>query len=289
MMVQWGLFVCLSAVCISAAAAGKVVTADSLFAPRREVGIVTSSQVDEASGLAASRRHPNVLYTHNDHGGKPDVIVLNATTGKRLATWTIRGVQNEDWEDLAMVPCPDNGWCLLIGDIGDQGTNTIYRIKEPDVIRTETLNVDASLKYSWNEDESESLLTDPQGEMYLVTKVDAGQRPKVYNVPKIGWGSPNPVRLSNGVTLPITSVKNGPLGGDISPDGSEILVKTREAVYYWRKQDGDTYENTMRQTPQSLPYTREPQGEAICWSPSGNGYYTLSEGLDQPLYFYARL
>jgi hypothetical protein len=28
-------------------------------------------------------------------------------------------------------------------------------------------------------------------------------------------------------------------GGDISPDGTEVLVKTRDYIYYWKPADGD--------------------------------------------------
>ncbi len=33
------------------------------------VANVTDSRINEASGLAASRKHPGVLYTFNDSGG----------------------------------------------------------------------------------------------------------------------------------------------------------------------------------------------------------------------------
>jgi hypothetical protein len=28
-------------------------------------------------------------------------------------------------------------------------------------------------------------------------------------------------------------------GGDISPDGTEVLVKTKDHIYYWKLADGD--------------------------------------------------
>ena len=37
-----------------------------------------------------------------------------------------------------------------------------------------------------------------------------------------------------------------------------------------------------------LPYTRERQGESVCWDKYGHGYFTLSEGSHPPLYYYQR-
>ena len=37
------------------------------------------------------------------------------------------------------------------------------------------------------------------------------------------------------------------------------------------------------------PYIQETQGESVCWDPKGDGYYTLSEGLNQPIYYYSKL
>jgi hypothetical protein len=44
----------------------------------------------------------------------------------------------------------------------------------------------------------------------------------------------------------------------------------------------------MRDHPQRLPYRGERQGESVCWEVHGNGYYTLSEGANSPLYYYRR-
>ena len=36
-----------------------------------------------------------------------------------------------------------------------------------------------------------------------------------------------------------------------------------------------------------IPYTMERIGQALCWDAAGKGYYTLGEGDNQPLYYYA--
>ncbi|MFY0575451.1 hypothetical protein ACN28S_14750 [Cystobacter fuscus] len=60
----------------------------------------------EMSGLAASVRHPGVLWAHNDSGNAFQVFAIDET-GKPLATLTLTGVDPEDMdlEDIALGPC----------------------------------------------------------------------------------------------------------------------------------------------------------------------------------------
>jgi len=67
------------------------------------------------------------------------------------------------------------------------------------------------------------------------------------------------------------------VGGDISADGSEILMKTYQKIYYWKRKSGSTVEQALSNKPQEIPYNPEPQGEAICWSWDNKSFYTLSE------------
>ena len=85
----------------------------------------------EASGLAASRRHAAVLYSHNDSGDGPHLYALNATDGSLLAVYRVTregdgpaanrtAVDARDWEDMAVGPCPvrrgvgEGGSCLYV-------------------------------------------------------------------------------------------------------------------------------------------------------------------------------
>ena len=81
-------------------------------------------------------------------------------------------------------------------------------------------------------------------------------------------------------------------GGEISPDGSEILLKSYRNVYYFKRQTGESIAQALSKTPIILPYKIELQGEAICWAPNGNAYYCLSEWKDKlapHIYFYSRI
>jgi hypothetical protein len=73
--------------------------------------------------------------------------------------------------------------------------------------------------------------------------------------------------------LPIPKV----VAADISADGRELLVKNYTHVFYWRKEPNEPIPSVLERDPLSLPYTTEPQGEAITFDRAGGGYFTLSE------------
>ena len=81
------------------------------------LGVVRDPKISEASGCAASRTHPALLYTLNDSGGKNEIYAL-ATNGTLVATYDIKGSHNNDWEDIAIGPCDGSGHapdCIYIG------------------------------------------------------------------------------------------------------------------------------------------------------------------------------
>src|SRR5687768_9930101 len=89
-------------------------------------------EIHEASGLALSRRHNGVLWTHND-SGKPMLYAVGVD-GQMRARVAVTGAQVDDWEAVATGSCPQ-GSCVYIGDIGDnkeaRQSITVYRVPEP--------------------------------------------------------------------------------------------------------------------------------------------------------------
>jgi|SRR4051794_23717866 hypothetical protein len=67
-------------------------------------GIVNLSGLTEASAVAASRRNPEVLWTHNDSGHLGGQVFALDTQGRLLGTYSIPG--NIDNEDIAIGPGP---------------------------------------------------------------------------------------------------------------------------------------------------------------------------------------
>jgi len=89
------------------------------FGNQVDLGLIGYDAISEASGIAASRSNPDVLWTHNDGGDSPRLFAFN-TQGKHLGVYSIAGVSNRDWEDMAIGPGPIDGQqYLYIGEIGD--------------------------------------------------------------------------------------------------------------------------------------------------------------------------
>src|SRR6266566_1484018 len=68
-------------------------------------GTLHSPRVKESSGIAASRAHPGVLWTHNDSGDDAYVYATDLAGADRGVV-RIRGARAVDWEDIALGPCP---------------------------------------------------------------------------------------------------------------------------------------------------------------------------------------
>jgi hypothetical protein len=77
-------------------------------------------------------------------------------------------------------------------------------------------------------------------------------------------------------------------GGDISPSGDEIAIRTYDAAYLWRRSRVASLAEALSTPPCRIPLRSEPQGEALGFAADASGYYSVSEGNLQPISFYAR-
>ena len=90
--------------------------ADLPFAGPAVAGQLEVPPRNEASGLAASRRNPGVLWIHDDGG--PATLFAVTREGKKIGALHLRGVKNEDWEDIAAGEL-DSRAVLLVAATGD--------------------------------------------------------------------------------------------------------------------------------------------------------------------------
>jgi hypothetical protein len=254
-------------------------------------------KLHEISGIAASRQNKNILYLNQDNG-HPNCIYLTSTTGQDLGRLTICGSDNRDWEDIALGPGPiaDHDY-IYVADIGDNhawhGRIRIYRFPEPDlttarfpVQKTITNAETITLQYPNGPRNAETILLDPLTlDLYIVTKEDDSSNIYVAPFPQ---STRHKVVLDPVTTLPFHLVTSGA----ISSNGLEILLRNEAYHWYWKRTAGETIADALRRTPQQItPVTKEPQGEAICFSPNQPGYFTCSEvnRNQQPvIYFYKK-
>ncbi|MDJ0840943.1 MAG: hypothetical protein QNK37_30815 [Acidobacteriota bacterium] len=258
--------------------------------------------INEASGLVASRRHADLLWTHNDSGDGAKVYAIK-TDGTLATTFTLKGVKVLDCEDIAVGPGPDADRPYLY--LGDTGNNlahsgkprphiTVYRFPEPDLPAASKMKIAAEqidhLKMTYPEGarDVETLLVDPlNGDIYLLTKRDEFSR--VYRAAAPAPGNQT-ITLEHMGDMRMSSNT----AGDVSPDGTQILIKDYLYVARFDRNPAEPLWKALVDTEfQAVPsYITEPQGEAIAFDSEGKGFYTLSEarGVSKvTLYYYPTL
>jgi len=262
------------------------------FLPGQQVGTVQSPEIVEPSGLAASQKNRGVLWTHNDSGDSARMFALDAQ-GTDLGTFQLAGIPAIDMEDMAVGPGPVPGESYVyLGDIGDNFGRTsiqVYRFPEPRVQLGQTpvdemLNEfeTITLVYPNRPADAEALMVDPlTSDLYIVAKT---RPPKVYV-------APFPQSTTEQVTMQYVGALSGieVTGGDFSPDGSEFIVRQRFRASLWQRPPGSDIEDVLATDPCPLPPIPGREGEAIAFGRLGRGYYTLNEGLHQPILYYQRV
>lgn len=257
-----------------------------------EIAELDDKDIEEASGLVASRTQPGVFWVHNDSGDDPRFFAVDGA-GQRLGVFNVGGgADAEDWEDMSSGPGPGPGEYLYFGDIGDNAEKrakiTVYRVPEPDAASARGGEVDLDdveildLVYPDTAHNAETLLVDPQtGDLVIVAK----------GVPTRVFVLPGPVAAGGPYMLeevaPIDFAPVIATGGDISPNGEFIAVRTYTVALLWLRPPGTSIAEAFAGAPCPIPLADESQGETLSFAGDGSGYYTVSEGSEEPLYWYA--
>lgn len=244
--------------------------------------VAVPSVLKGASGIAGSKSVPQTLWVEEDSGNPPQLYSLNYDGSIRKKVY-IKGTANRDWEDIAR-----SGDTLYVAETGDNNQvytgYAIYKFAEPaaDADTVYTFKK-ISFKYPDGAHDAEALLVDPSTrDIYVITKRDNPSR--LYKIQFPYSTTTNIAVMAGQLSF------NGVVSAALSPDGKEILVKTYTNLYHY-KTDGKSIEAALQSAPAMLPYTAEPQGEAVTFAQDNSGFFTLSEkglGSTVNLYFYKR-
>lgn len=259
------------------------------------LGTVADEELVETSGIVVSRIDPEVLWVHDDEGDPIRLYALSRA-GETLGTWTLD--VSGDIEDMAATYAEDGTAEIWIGNIGDnaeaKSNITIYRIDEPEVPdgeagEHEVTDYDAiTLTYPDGARNSETLMVDPlTRDLYVVTKDDDGYS-DVYRKPAPHTDGES-AELEHVASL---AFGTGDLagnqmttGGDWSPDGAWIVIRTyANTAYVWRRDRSGTADEAFATDPCPVRIASELQGEAICFDSDGAALLTVSERASQPIY-----
>ncbi|MEH6420278.1 hypothetical protein [Pseudomonas sp. CGJS7] len=264
-------------------------------------GMLLDPQLSEISGLAASRRHPGVLWMHDD-GGNPERLFAVAANGDRLATLRIEGVTKTDWEDIAAFDL-DGRHYLLIADTGDNGglrrSLQLHIVEEPERIENARLKPAWSIAFRWPDGarDCEAVAVDvARKQVLLISK--KRQPPELFSLPLMPAGNAlqTATKLGElaGVPQPDPELrKNNPTrarlqgqitAADIAPDGNTLAVMTYRYLLLYPRQPDQSWAQAVAGTPRVRDLPWLPQAEALGWAADGRSLYATGEFIPAPLY-----
>lgn len=225
-------------------------------------------RITESSGLAASRLHPGIYWTHNDSGDGPYLYAVDSSTGRTVARVTLKGIGTpRDIEAISIGP----GNEIYVGDIGDNFGGRwpyvwIYRLPEPKQLKDQTVKATQYVvKYEGGPRDAESLVVHPKtGRVYIIDKHEDG-----------GHLFEGPAKLStSGTNLfkPIAPIDLWATDAAFSPDGQHLVVRGYFGgiAYDW---NGGKIKKTGR-----LDVPLQRQGEGVTYSVDGKKLLYSSEG-----------
>jgi hypothetical protein len=252
---------------------------------------LADAELQESSGLAASRAHEGVFWTHNDSGDAPRLFAIDRS-GATLATPTLEGVREaKDWEDVCAFRWRDEAW-LLVGDVGDNDAKrkqvTLHLVEEPAELAEGacvTLPVRATLtvRYEDGPHDCEGVAVDPEtGTVLLVSKERKGGAPRVYAVPLTDDVPGEPLVAKKVATLAAPGMTTA---FDIAPDGRLAVVLTYLQAYVWTREEGEAWAAALARAPKALNMPLRRQGESICFdAKDGRTLWLTSEKTPTPLW-----
>ncbi|MBN1833997.1 MAG: hypothetical protein JW896_17985 [Deltaproteobacteria bacterium] len=262
-------------------------------------GTIYEEDIGEASGIALSQFHENVIWVINDSGNSASVYALNPR-GRLLCTLNIENVWNNDWEDLASFEYEGKPY-ILIADVGDNHANRkacfLHFIEEPDIDKTSNL-FSLSVKPSWSitytyEDgprDCEAVAVDMVNEkILLLSKRD--HPPILYELPltrqknavarKCAEIKPLPQRTQDDTEL--SKYSNLPTAMDISSDGLSAVVLTYDCAFYFRKNESSNWATVFSGSWKEIVFPPLRQAESVCFTRDGSSIFITSEQLPAPL------
>ncbi|TLS41839.1 WD40 repeat domain-containing protein [Streptomyces montanus] len=256
----------LAAVALGAPASARAAADDG--SEGSEGFTIKDSRITESSGLAASRAHPGIYWTHNDSDDGAFLYAVDSRTGDTVATITMAGVGSP--RDVEAISVGPNGH-LYVGDIGDNLGGTwpyvwIYELPEPKELKDQTVRATQYVvKYADGARDAEAMMVHPKtGKVYIVSKNEDGGG--LYEQPAtLSAKGTNVFKRIGDIDLWVTD-------GAFSPDGKQLAVRGYfgGTAYDW---NGGKPKKEGR-----LSVPLQGQGESMTYTPDGSTLLYGSEG-----------
>jgi hypothetical protein len=233
---------------------------------------IKDPRITESSGLAASRLHPGVYWTHNDQDNGPYLYAVDGASGETVARVALSGVGTpRDVEAISIGP----GNKIFVGDIGDNLGGTwpyvwIYELPEPKELKDQTVKATQYVvKYADGARDAESMVVHPKtGRVYIIDKNEDGGH--LYEGPaKLSPSGTNVFRPTVPVDLWATDAA-------FSPDGEQLAVRGYLGGIWYAWNGG----KIQRKGRISVPLG---QGESATYTADGEKLLLGMEGANSPV------
>jgi hypothetical protein len=264
------------------------------FGDAVHAGQIENSEIDEASGLAASRRRSDLLWTHNDSGAVPRLYAVGVD-GRDHGAVDLRGASSVDWEDLAAFEI-DGVPYLLIADTGDNDAERksvmLYIVEEPE-LRGDRFEDGAAVSVAWSlevvfEDgpmDCEGVAVDVPGQRILfVSKWTVPLR--LYEIPLHPSGSevrspavatrvaeianiPQPTNADREEDPKFGQFRSQTTALDVTADASELLLVTYANAYRFERAAGEGWLQAVSRPGERLAIPLMAQTEAGAYALDG--------------------
>lgn len=266
---------------------------------RTQCGTMKKNVMPETSGLACSRTTPGYLWAHGDENlGNNRKIVAVSPDGTLAMTVKINSgnIDRDDWEDIATGTYNGKNY-IFLGAFGDNDLEYkdnyyIFYFEEPAITSgTQTVSVN-TIRFGYPDNKAhntETLLYDNVEQVFYIADKVKKAVCTLYRLPfRTDYGSElqtltRVTELGNGEKF------NFLTGGDITPDGQWMAIKSKKYILLWERQDNESLSATVQRDPvQIAAYEEEEQGETIAWLDNTTFYTTSDSKSDTPIYQYTR-
>ncbi len=267
-----GLLVLLLVVVVVASLVQDAQASQGSEAPHEVVSTIADERITESSGLALSRRYPDLAYTVNDSAHEAQVFAVRVSTGEVVGVTTLRGDGLRDVEALAL----DDDGRLWVADTGDNRNarrdTALYVLDEPGRGDHDVTPTRYPLSYEEDESPDVEAVVVRDGTVLLVSK--GLLQGDVYEVAVDDLDESGRVEASLvGEEAPLMVTDAA-----LTPDGTHVLLRTYISVVVARAGD------PALAPVVTIPVTGLQQGETIAVEESGRSFLVGSEGERQPLW-----
>lgn len=259
---------------------------------------VQSSEICENSGIVLAKENENAIWTHNDSGGEPIVYLFSHTTGKTLATASLKGADNIDWEDIAGFEKDEQNY-LVAADIGDnlkvRENYQLMVFKEPKLDspnheqpEVQNLVVDQwtqiNFRYSDGSRNCEAISFDMENRQIIIFEkvyIDQDNVPGIYILDLPEELNDDILTARRVAELPVKNIT----AMDISSDNRRIVARTYAQGLLFVRQEDQSWEEALKNNkPKSFALPFQRQGEGVCFSHDETAVLCSSEFKRAPIW-----